>query len=182
MDHKQRGDTLVEVLASMAVLGLVIVGAITIMSRGLSASQIALEHSQVRLLITGQQEMLQKLRDEYASDPNSSAGQLWHTIITASNNNTPSYGDDCSISADKAGTAFYLDQQATGIARTIYSSTSIPSAVPTPGNGFWVEPAKSTGVAPPYMDFVIRACWQGVGGIDQRTVTAMRLYDPDKSH
>lgn len=182
MAFRQRGDTLVEVLASIAVLGLIIVGAITIMTRGLSASQVALEHSQVRLLITGQQEMLEKLRDEYANDPNSAAGQLWHTIVTASNSNSPSYADDCSISTDKQGTAFYLAQQPTGIVRTAYTATSLPSGVPTAGNGFWIEPTKSTSVSPPYMDFVVRACWKGVGGIDQRTVTAMRLYDPDRSH
>lgn len=182
MAHNQRGDTLVEVLASIAVLGLVIVGAITIMTRGLSASQTALEHSQVRLIITGQSEMLERLRDSYASDPNSAAGQLWHTIVASSNNNVPSYGDDCAIAADKAGTAFYLDQAGGAITRTAYSSVDLPSGVPTPGNGFWIEPSKSTGVAPPYMDFVIRACWMGSGGVNQRTVTAVRLYDPDKSH
>ncbi len=182
MVRNQNGDTLVEVLASIAVLGLVIVGAIIIMTRGLSASQTALEHSQVRLLITGQQEMLQKLRDEYASDSTSGAGQLWHTLVTASNSTAPSYGADCAVASDKQGTAFYLSAQATGITRTIYNATTLPSGVPTPGSGFWIEPAKSTGISPPYMDFVIRACWQGVGGIDQRTVTAMRLYDPDKSH
>lgn len=182
MVRNQRGDTLVEVLASIAVLGLIIVGAITIMTRGLSASQTALEHSQVRLIITGQTEMLKKLRDEYAINPNSTAGQLWHTIVSSSNTNTPTYGDDCNISANKVGTAFYLDPQAGAIARTVYTSTSLPSGVPTPGSGFWIEPSKSTGFAPPYMDFVVRACWQGSGGINQRTVTAVRLYDPDKSH
>lgn len=182
MAHRQRGDTLVEVLVSIAVLGLIIVGAITIMTRGLSASQTALEHSQVRLLITGQQEMLRQLRDNYAADPTSAGGQLWHNIVTASNTNNPSYGDDCAISGDKAGTAFYLTQDSTGIASTSYTTSVLPSGVPTPGSGFWIEPAKSTSFSPPYMDFVIRACWQGSGGVNQRTVTAMRLYDPDESH
>lgn len=182
MVRKQSGDTLVEVLVSIAVLGLVIVGAITIMTRGLSASQTALEHSQVRLLVTGQQEMLRQLRDDYVTDPSSAAGQLWHTIVTSSNNSSPSYGDDCSVSTNKQGTAFYLQQGTSSITRSSYTSTSLPSTVPTPGNGLWVEPAKSAGVSPPYIDFVIRACWQGIGGINQRTVTAVRLYDPDPAH
>jgi len=182
MASNQGGDTLVEVLVSIAVLGLVIVGAITIMTRGLGASQTALEHSQVRLLITGQSEMLKKLRDEYAISPTSAAGLVWHSIVTSSNSNVPSYADDCSISANKAGTAFYLSQQPSGITSTAYNSTNIPSGLPTPGDGFWIEPSKSTGFTPPYMDFVVRACWLGTGGINQRTVTAMRLYDPDKSH
>lgn len=182
MAHKQRGDTLVEVLVSMAVLGLVIVGAITIMTRGLAASELALEHSQVRLIITSQQEMLAKLRDAYAIDPTSSAGQLWNNIVTSSNTNLPSYASGCNVSTDKAGTAFYLTAQPTGIASTVYSSTGPSSGLPTAGSGYWIEPAKSTSFTPPYMDFVIRACWQGSGGIDQRTVTAVRLYDPDRIH
>lgn len=180
--RQEKGDTLVEVLAAIAILGLVIVGAITIMTRGLAAAQTALEHSQVRLLISGQYEMLRKLRDEYIRDPASSSGQLWHTIVGASNTNVPSYGNDCAIASNKAGTTFYLDQQSTQITRTIYNSAVLPAGVPTPGNGFWLEPAKSTGFTPPYIDFVIRACWQGIGGVDQRTVTAVRLYDPDPSH
>ncbi len=182
MARNQKGDTLVEVLVSVAVLGLVVVGAITIMTRGLSAAQTALEHSQVRLIITSQNEMLKRLRDDYTTDPSSAAGQLWHTIVASSNNSSPSYGDNCSVSSDKQSTAFYLDKQPTGITRSTYSSSTLPSGLPTPGSGFWIEPSKSTSVQPPYMDFVIRACWQGIGGINQRTVTAVRLYDPDKSH
>lgn len=178
----QKGDTLVEVLAAIAILGLIIVGAITIMTRGLAAAQTALEHSQVRLLISGQYEMLRQLRDEYVRDPASTAGQLWHTVITASNTNVPAYGDDCAITPNKVGTTFYLDQQPTQITHTIYNGTSLPSGVPMPGNGLWIEPSKSTVFQPPYMDFVIRACWQGIGGINQRTVTAVRLYDPDPTH
>lgn len=179
---RSRGDTLVEVLMSLTVLGIVIVGAITIMSRGLGAAQTALEHSQVRLLINGQYEMLRQLRDAYVRDPASPLGIVWHSIVAGSNANLPSYGDDCAITANKVGTTFYLQQVGSTIARTSYSSPSIPAGLPTPGDGFWIEPSKSTSFSPPYIDFVVRACWQGIGGTDQRTVTAVRLYDPDPSH
>lgn len=182
MVRRQAGDTLVEVLVSMAVLGLVIVGAITLMNQGLLASQDALEHSQVRLSVTSQYEMLRKLRDEYVTNPSGSAGQLWHTIVASSNSSDPGYGEGCNVSSDKQSTAFYLSQGATGITRSSYSSPSIPAGLPSPGNGIWIEPSRSIDVEPPYMDFVIRACWQGIGGVDQRTVTAVRLYDPDESH
>src|SRR5262245_49800310 len=101
MANKNRGDTLVEVLVSVAILGLVIIGAVTLMSRGLAAAQTALEHSQVRLLVSGQYEMLRQLRDEYVRDPNSTAGQLWHSIVAASNTNVPTYGDDCNLASNK---------------------------------------------------------------------------------
>lgn len=178
----QNGDTLVEVLMSIAILGLVIVGAITIMNRGLSSTQTALEHSQVRLLVNSQYEMLKQLRDSYAANPNSQLGQLWHQIVASSNSNLPSYADDCAVSDNKQGTAFYLEQQGSTVSMASYTASDIPSAVPTPGSGFWIEPSKSTSFSPPYMDFVIRACWRSTTDIDQRTVTAVRLYDPDTSH
>lgn len=179
---RSRGDTLVEVLVSITILGLVIVGAITIMTQGLGAAQTALEHSQVRLLVSSQHEMLKQLRDAYARDPGSALGQEWHNIVATSNSNVPSYDDSCDIASDKTGTTFYLQHTGTDITYNSYTGGALPSGVPTPGSGFWIEPSKSTGVAPPYMDFVIRACWQGIGGVNQRTVTAMRLYDPDVSH
>jgi prepilin-type N-terminal cleavage/methylation domain-containing protein len=180
--NAERGDTLVEVLMSIAILGLVIVGAITIMNRGLASTQTALEHSQVRLLVNSQYEILKRLRDSYATDPSSDLGKLWHQIVATSNSSLPTYADDCTVSDSKQGTAFYLQQQSSTISMASYTSSSLPSAVPTPGDGFWVEPSKSTTFSPPYMDFVIRACWRSTGNIDQRTVTAVRLYDPDTSH
>src|SRR5689334_16699814 len=45
---KQGGDTLVEVLMAIVIVSVVIVGALTMMSRGLAVAQIALEHSQTR--------------------------------------------------------------------------------------------------------------------------------------
>jgi Tfp pilus assembly protein PilV len=180
--NRQKGDTLVEVLMSIAVLGLVVIGSITVMNRGLSSGQTALEHSQVRLLVNSQYEMLKRLRDDYIANPDSELGQLWHQIVTSSNSSNPSYADDCTIGAGKQGTAFYLDQQGSSVVVTPYTSTAIPSGVPAAGAGLWIESSKSTTFLPPYMDFVIRACWQGIGGVNQRTVTAVRLYDPDTSH
>lgn len=182
MRRLQRGDTLVEVLVSIAILGLVIVGAITIMNRGLSSTQTALEHSQVRLLINSQYEMLKQLRDSHAEDSTSDLGELWHQIVASSNTSVASYADDCAVSSGKQGTAFYLQSQSATISVTPYTATSVPVGLPSPGSGIWIEPAKSTTVSPPYMDFVIRACWLGTNDVNERTVTAVRLYDPDVSH
>jgi Tfp pilus assembly protein PilV len=65
---KQRGDTLVEALMAIVIISVVIVGAMTMMSRGLAVAQIALEHSQTRLMINSQLEMLRFARDSYLKD------------------------------------------------------------------------------------------------------------------
>src|SRR3954471_3623107 len=85
----QRGDTLVEVLMAIVVLSMVIVGAITLMARGLSAVQVAVEHTQVRLGMAGQTELLHYLRDAYLTDPLGPAGQIWSGLSTGS----PQYAD-----------------------------------------------------------------------------------------
>src|SRR5262245_19058364 len=84
-NSSQRGDTLVEVLMAIVIISVVIVGAMTMMSRGLAAAQIALEHSQVRLVINSQIEMLRYARDSYVKDKTSSSALQWQNIVTNSN-------------------------------------------------------------------------------------------------
>lgn len=176
-NNNMRGDTLVEVLMAIMILATVIVGAITIMNRGLTSAQTSLEHSQVRLLVSGQFEMLRKVRDEYSRDKNSLNAQAWKAIVDAApNSGTLGYGTGCASS--QPTTDFYLSAGATQINRTAYADT--PAViVPAPGQGLWVEAKKSNAATPAFVDFVIRACWSGSGSVgQQRTVTAMRLYDP----
>ncbi|MGD8374057.1 MAG: prepilin-type N-terminal cleavage/methylation domain-containing protein [Candidatus Woesebacteria bacterium] len=178
----QRGDTLVEVLMAVVILSLVIVGAITMMSRGLSAAQIAVEHTQVRQSINGQTEMLRYLRDAYLLDKNGSAAQAWESLFSGSSlyaNNVPSsYGGACAVTANKTG--FYLEQSGSNVNVIAFDSANKPTTVALPGQGLWIEATRSaSGISPAYVDFQIRACWQGVGSsAEQQTVTVERLYDP----
>src|SRR5688572_22723676 len=89
--YKQRGDTLVEVLMSLVVLSMVIVGAVTLMNRGLQSAQIALEHSQARQEVNRQLELLRYLRDQYSINAASTDGVTWNNIITTSNSNQTDY-------------------------------------------------------------------------------------------
>lgn len=176
-NNNMRGDTLVEVLMAIMILATVIVGAITIMNRGLTSAQTSLEHSQVRLTVSGQFEMLRKVRDEYSRDKNGLNAQTWKAIVDAApDSGTLGYGTGCTSS--QPSTDFYLSPGATQISRTAYADT--PAViVPMPGQGLWVEAKKSNGATPAFVDFVIRACWSASGSVgQQRTVTAMRLYDP----
>ncbi|MGH7196152.1 MAG: type IV pilus modification PilV family protein [Candidatus Saccharimonadales bacterium] len=182
MAFKQRGDTLVEVLMAIVIMSVVIVGAITMMSRGLAAAQIALEHSQVRLSINGQTELLRYLRDQYVIDNQGGAASVWRDIITTSNEQPSQYGDVCRVTPVKATSAFYLEKANNQVQKQAFDPSREPATAAVAGEGLWIEAAKSpNGISPAYTDFVIRACWQASGsGGEQRTVTAVRLYDPSR--
>lgn len=174
----QTGDTLIEVLLAVVILGAVIVASIAIMNRGLTAGQTSVEHSQVRLEINGQFEMLRQSRDAYIKDPASANGQTWEAIVAAiPPSATLSYGAGCAT--NQPGEDFYLVQTATQIERRLYNDVQATLAS-TPGQGLWIEAKKSDSALKPFVDFVIRACWIGPGSGEQRTVTATRFYDPSR--
>lgn len=175
----QRGDTLVEVLMAIVIISLVIVGAMTIMTRGLAAAQVALEHSQVRESINSQVEMLRFARDTYLKNKSDPSAAQWTAIVAATNANAVTYDSSCSVTGTKQG--FYMTKNATQVTRNTYTP-STPATVATPGTGLWIESVLSpSGISPAYIDFVVRACWQGVGSFgQQQTVTAQRLYDPSR--
>lgn len=167
---------------AIVVLSMVIVGAITVMSRGLKASELAVEHTQVRLEINAQENMLQYLRDGYLNDPTSAAGQTWKGLFggspvyadtTASNYNDSS----CAVTSGKTG--FYLTQSAGVVSVNTFNPSIKPAAYAMPGQGLWIEVTRSSSISPAYVDVVFRACWSGIGdSADQQAVTVMRLYDP----
>jgi prepilin-type N-terminal cleavage/methylation domain-containing protein len=179
---RQRGDTLVEVLMAIVVLSMVIVGAITLMSRGLKASQLAVEHTQVRLQINAQEEMLRYLRDGYISDLNSAAGQSWVSLFSGAPlyaSTTASNYDDTSCNVTSGKTGFYLTQTGGTVTVNQFDSSNKPATFALPGQGLWMEMTRSTGIWPAYVDVMFRACWSGIGdSTDQQAVTVIRLYDP----
>lgn len=179
MEYKQRGDTLVEVLMSIVILSIAIVGAISLMIRGLQAEQIALEHSETRLEINSQLEYLKYLRNQFTVNSSSANAQVWLDIINNSNT-TPTDYSGCEVTSEKAGTAFYLNNVDGDIAYQLFDINNRPPTYATAGAGLWIEATPSTGVTPAYVDFVVHACWVASGGVQQQTVTAERLYDPSR--
>jgi prepilin-type N-terminal cleavage/methylation domain-containing protein len=179
MAYKQAGDTLVEVLMAIVIISVIIVGAITMMNRGLTAAQIAMEHSQVRLSVNGQIEMLRYARDRYVENDNEPSANQWEAVIAATNQQAVNYDSGCAITSGKQ--AFYMTKSGSQVTRNNYTVSS-PATVAVPGTGLWVESvASAAGITPAYVDFVVRACWQGLGSTgQQRTVTAVRLYDPSR--
>ena len=175
----QRGDTLVEVLMAIVILSVVIVGALTMMSRGLAAAQVAVEHSQVRASVNGQIEMIRFARDAYLKNATDPSASEWNAIVASSNANAITYDSSCHVSGTKQ--AFYMTKNDTQVVRNPYT-VSTPATVATPGAGLWIETVASPGgIKPAYLDFIIRACWQASGDAGrQQTVTAVRLYDPSR--
>ena len=176
----QRGDTLVEVLMAIVILSAIIVGAITMMSRGLRAAQTAVEHSQARLQVTGQSELLRYLRDSYLQSPTTNT--TWLTLFNAA----PPYADtivavnNANCHATPSKQPFYITQSGGSAQIVAYANPQPnPNGVATPGQGMWIEATASQGVTPAFVDFQIKACWTGIGTTTmQQTITTVRFYDP----
>lgn len=176
---RQRGDTLVEVLMSIVVLSIVIVGAITMMTRGLGASLVATEHTQSRLQMSQQTELLHYLRDNYIQDKTSPLAAAWVNVIANYSNTNASQYAGCTVSPGK--NAFYLDQADPANMVKPYNASIVPPTSAVAGQGLWVEATNSSGAAPAYTEFQIRACWSGPGSSgQQQTITTVRLYDPSR--
>lgn len=198
--NNQKGDTLIEVLFTTAVFGLVVVGAISIMNQGVNASQRALEISLVRNEIDAQAETLRFLNASYiaaykASIPfanypiNTPAGQ-WASMsnnITSGSVSTFGMSSTCTAPASPS---FIMDTRLAtyspasgagfGLAKTFSqveynSDNSILSS-----DGIWIEAAKSGASGKTdYIDFHIRACWNVPGQNNPITLgTIVRLYEP----
>lgn len=182
MEFRQRGDTLVEVLMAIVILSIVIVGAITMMARGLTAAQIAVEHTQARNAINSQTELLRFMRDGYLQDPTSAVGQKWAELFAPSllyaDGTASSYGGPCAVTSGKR--PFFLTTSGSLVQINPFDESIKPAGVAIPGQGMWIEATASpSNITPGYVDFQLRACWAGIGSsAQQQTVTAVRLYDP----
>lgn len=177
-----RGDTIIEVMFSVAVAGLIIVLTMAVMNRGVATTQMAVEHTIVRQNMDSQVETLKYMQREL-SDP-------WNDIGLSTESEMPVYGE-CPDSVPAK--AFYLDPmgggnfirdniagsrpmteqereeaeaaaQAAGeefVEGSIDVSESIKAtadAIATPGDGIWIIAVSPSGAD--YIDFHIRACWE----------------------
>lgn len=107
-----RGDTLIEVMFAVAVFGMVAVGSIGIMNRGLHTTQTALEVTMARQEIDAQAEALRFVHDAFVSStPDSSDAytELWqeiksraYTTSELTNNNPNFFSDYNNQSCDVA--------------------------------------------------------------------------------
>lgn len=189
----QRGDTLVEVLLAMVILSVIMVGAFTLMTRGSTANETALEHTQVRMQLNAQSDMLRYMRDSYVNAQaidavaTTPAAAVWQQLINDSslvNQTVATQSSTCS--PQKA--AFYMYKNFGADAAITYKKYNRPTNfVPSTysqinpdgtSDGLWIEAVSSTTANPSFIDFIVEACWSPLGiGALQHSSTLVRLYD-----
>ena len=78
-----RGDSLVEVMFSVGIFGIIAVSAISLMNRGVNSAQTSLETAMARNEIDAQAEALRFIHDSYAAEINNETKEfaaLWEKI------------------------------------------------------------------------------------------------------
>lgn len=166
----QRGDTLVEVMLAIAVLGVVVVGCMSIMNRSNRNILDAIERTAVRTDINSQTEMLNYARDHHA------ISTLWNNIKSRSVTNANSIGGSCQ----KNSNSFYLYRSGGSVVMKYGSDIlDASSSRAVPGKGLWVDAViVEANNEVPYLDFYIKACWTRLGSnVKASSSTVVRLYD-----
>ena len=176
--HNNRGDTIVEVMLSMAVIGMVIGGAYTISNKSTQLGRLAQQRTQVNNLMRSQAELLKLFRD---NDTHSTT-DAWSTVMSYVTGTTdaqtkPTKPVNCSTSIgdrNETNNVFYIKSD-NSIAK-YDPGTPDKGGDPTGQYQIWVEPYRS---GAGYTDFYIIGCWQGPGSYgQQQSFIVERLNDP----
>ena len=180
----ERGDTLIEVLLALSVMGVVVVGAVSLMNKGLSQMYDTMERSAVQLLLDRQVEILtygrdQRLRElsgESLTGYDEHARSLWNQVRTVQSLNAGAVPqlNNCS----DTNRAFAVANNNGGGFSVLTSVQAVATEFPSPANGIWIQKIHNGTVSVPYTDFYIRACWrQSSSPVNQVASTVVRLYD-----
>lgn len=173
---KQAGDTLVEVMLSVAILSLVLAGAFTITNRATRINQSANERTQVSNLIQAEAEKIKAIHQV-------NAGDLW-SVLSDSDVNTPRYvsGTNVNYCTESSGStfrdgAFFVKSDLTLEKINLNGDGEMQDANSESFGtedffDVWVEAVDRT----EHVDFYIYACWEGIGGESiQRSGLVTRL-------
>ncbi|MFZ1243142.1 MAG: hypothetical protein WAQ22_03270 [Candidatus Saccharimonas sp.] len=183
-----RGDTIIEVMLAFVVFSMTIVGAFSLMNRGIAIAQRSLEMTQVRQQIDSQILLLkyaQKNPTLWASVKNkiTAAG----SVVTLS-----SMQDKCPLVEDLVTKkAFFMNRASSGVALESISGSNYTAAntyskvnfdiVGGKAEGIFVQIAQAenaSGTTNRAYDIYVNACWESIGtNIPMTTGTVVRLYD-----
>lgn len=191
----ERGDTIIEVIFAVAIFALLAISSLAIMNQGVATAERALEITLVRQQMDAQAEALRYVHDmQLAAAPSSTTA--WTDLITKYGQPSASaYGLSNGTCALPSGgyKPFILN------ARTAQVSAAPPTIAPAAADlppypqviynpdssiqsayGLWVEAVPSSPLLlTRFVDFHIRACWDGPGSSVPMTLgTIVRLYDP----
>ncbi|MDR0957359.1 MAG: prepilin-type N-terminal cleavage/methylation domain-containing protein [Candidatus Nomurabacteria bacterium] len=188
---KQRGDTLIEVLIAITVLGIVVSGVMSIMNRNYVSILNSAERTAVRAEMNSQAELLHYVHSQdsatwedikklaVSDDKNGNINITTRYAITTGNITTPTAG------------SFYMNDRddisnvkiETGLENNDDSGDGCnPNNRATSGNGIWIDAVKYTGDSSgkAYYDFYIKACWTPLGSLPQsQSSTIVRIYDAE---
>src|SRR5690606_36422960 len=129
----------------------------------------SMERSQVRLILNGQAELLYYFRDEYIKALSTtgiipgSPADMWNRIsVDGTIDESPAEPvvESCTPASGNAAFSIKLDPSVP--AYTVNpGSITVPSGIPSPGDGIWIERIDPSGnPARAYDDFYILACWE----------------------
>lgn len=193
--HRERGDTIIEVLFATTIFSMIAVGSLSIMNQGTAMAQRALEISLVRQQIDAQADALRYLNQAYIADfgRNGAATQQWNAVVLANavGQSTPfdqtSNGQRCivPISAQKPFALNIQKLDAAPLLTPVAEAGTYAQVRYDGGSavaeGIWVQAVRSP-VLPGetgFYDFHIRACWQSPGQSTPMVIgTIVRLYEP----
>lgn len=202
---RQKGDTIIEVLFAITVFAMVAVGSMAIMQQGTAAAQRSLEITLVRQQIDAQAEAIRYIHQAYVTNfqkggaaPTGLAAQ-WPLMTSklagkgATVASEFAAGTSCP-SAAPGEKPFILNARMATIAGSVPAMSPPPDGSLPPfaqvvynndssinqAYGIWIEAVPSTDSdTPGFVDFHIRACWDGPGTTAPMTLgTIVRLYEP----
>lgn len=203
VDKRSRGDTLIEVLFATATFSLLAVGGISVMNKGVLASQRALEITLVRNAMDSQADTLRFLNSSYIASYNASdtyddntPAKQWLTMRNSINSSGVSAFSSNSLTCPAPPSGSFILNPKTAIFMP-FSSDVLDEPVSfsklvfsdsnqlTSAQGIWIEAVKSNESSDPdqsnagYIDFHIKACWHSSGQAVPVTLgTIVRLYEP----
>jgi prepilin-type N-terminal cleavage/methylation domain-containing protein len=195
MKKNQRGDTLVEVLIAITVLGIIVAGCLAVMNRSLVSILNSAERTASRADINSQTDLLNYV---YRNDK-----ATWDKIMKmAYTNKSSSSAPDnvtkvCELnpgsnSSSKTAGSFWLEYKPDGSGVGLHENLTKndngtnQSQRAIPGKGLWIDavyyPKNSVNNKRSYVDFYIKACWVPLGrgtspDTNSRSVTVTRIYD-----
>lgn len=204
---RQEGDTIVEVLFAVAVFAMVAVGSLTIMNQGTATAQRSLEITLVRQQIDAQAEAIRYIHQAYVAAfqkggaaPTGVAAQ-WEKMTSKTTgkgaDGASEFGktNETTCPTSVPGQKPFILNARTATVWNVAPAMSPPDGGSLPpfsqviynddssishAYGIWVEAVPSASSdGPGFVDFHIRACWDGPGRSTPMTLgTIVRLYEP----
>lgn len=195
---RERGDTLIEVLLAMGMLGVLITITYTSMTRSMAVAYNSLDRTNTQAMMNGQANILRAIHSERLSGGGSPT--LWDSIESLAitdNDMTEEVSDaaredGCTFGGRLPEKRFYIDPTSNPLALRLGSDVTITnvrdttvSGGPQLGNGLWIEAYKLTprdggGISDEVYTFYIKACTPPIYGdgseVPRQTTSVVRLY------